>query len=206
MTDLDLERLGDLWRQKPNPKELEELRRAAEAARKRARLAQVVDFLLAVLVAVVVIGLVANNPEVETFVVGGGAILVLLFSQMRQRRLRMVEVKSLTGTAEEMIDQSIARLEATLRRTRFQLIGFIPAFLFGIGFAYLADARAAEEFLGWMRSDPRLRPIIFAAAAFLLGGMAIHLSQVMRRTHREVQRLIGMREAFRTERASSIPE
>lgn len=206
MTDLDLERLGDLWRQQPDPKELEELRRAAEAARKRARLAQVVDFLSALVVAAVVIVLVANNPEVETLVVGGGAILVLLYSQIRQRRLRAVEIKSLTGTAEEMLDQSIARLEATQRRIRFQLIGFVPAFLLGLGFAYMADARAAEAILGWMRSDLTPRLLTLAAAAAIAGGLALHSVRLLKRSRKELERLISLRNAFRQERESTLRE
>jgi hypothetical protein len=204
MTDLDLERLGDLWRQQPDPKELEELRRSAEAARKRARLAQVVDFLSALVVAAVVIVLVANNPEVETLVVGGGAIVVLLYSQIRQRRLRAVEIKSLTGTAEDMLDQSIARLEATQRRIRFQLFGFVPAFLLGLGFAYMADARAAEAILGWMRSDLTPRLLTLAAAAVIVGWLALHSVRLLKRSRKELERLISLRNAFRQERESSL--
>ena len=111
--DFDLDRLGDVWRQRPDPKELEALRRSAEAVRRRARWGQIVEVVAAVVVSAVVLLLVLSNPRTDTVVVGTGAILILLVSQIRQRRQRKLELMSLTGTAEQMLDQSIARIQAS---------------------------------------------------------------------------------------------
>ena len=80
MTDFDLERLGDVWRQQPDPAEMERLQRAAAAVGRRARLSQIVDIVAAIGVAAVVIALVLSNPRTETFVMGAAAILILLYS------------------------------------------------------------------------------------------------------------------------------
>ena len=88
MIDFDLDRLGDVWRQRPDPAELEALKRSAEIVRRRARWAQLIDIVAAVVVAAVVLLLVLSNPKVDTLLVGGAAILMLLGTQVRSRRLR----------------------------------------------------------------------------------------------------------------------
>src|SRR5690606_12347868 len=103
MTDLDLERLGTMWRQSPDPAEMENLRRSAAQVRKRARAAQRVDAIAALLVSLVILFLVLSNPKIDTLAVGGGALLILLTSQIRSRRLRKAELEALTGTTEEML-------------------------------------------------------------------------------------------------------
>ena len=204
--DFDLERLGDVWRQHPDPRELEELRRAAEAVRRRAQWAQRLDAVAAIVVAAVVLLIATRNPRVETLLVGGGAVVVLLWSHIRQRRLREVEIRSLTGNTEQMLDQSIARVEATLRRTRFQLIGFVPAFLLGLGFAYAADARRFTQALATLSADSSARILILLAVAFALAGMAFHLLRVRRRGTQELERLVSLRQSYQEEAESNSPE
>ena len=70
MTDLDLDRLGDVWRQRPTAAEMESLRRTADAVRRKARWGQYVDAAAAVLVAAVVVILVLSNPKIDTLLVG----------------------------------------------------------------------------------------------------------------------------------------
>ena len=43
MTDFDLDRLGELWRQDPEPAEIERMRQSAAAISRRARRAQLAD-------------------------------------------------------------------------------------------------------------------------------------------------------------------
>ena len=43
MSDFDLDRLGDVWRQQPDPEEVARLQKSAAAVARRARLAQVID-------------------------------------------------------------------------------------------------------------------------------------------------------------------
>ena len=91
MIDFDLDRLGDVWRQRPDPAELEHLKRSADAVRRRARWAQLIDIVAALVVAAVVLLLVLSNPKADTLLVGGAAILMLLGTQVRSRRLRQRE-------------------------------------------------------------------------------------------------------------------
>src|SRR5262245_53102612 len=101
MIEFDLDRLGDVWRERPDPAELERLQRTADRVRRRARWGQTIDIVSAVVVAIVVLLLVLSNPKIDTLLVGGAAILVLLGSQIRYRRLRQDELRSLTGSAEQ---------------------------------------------------------------------------------------------------------
>lgn len=199
MTDLDLERLGDMWRQQPDPAELAELRRAADVVRRRARWAQVADLVAAVAVAGVVLLLVLTNPKVDTFLAGGAAILVLLFGQHRQRRLRREELRGLAGSTQEMLDQSIARVEATMKRTRFQLIGMAPSFMLGLAIAALVDRRSGGGFLSRIVAEPQGGLVLAAGALVALVAALIYFGRSARRGRAELARLRAMRDAYRTE-------
>src|SRR5689334_22990125 len=109
MTDFDLDRLGDVWRQQPDPAEMARLQKSAADVAQRARVTQVTDIVVALVVAAVVIFLVASNPKPGTIALGTAAILVLLGSNIRLRRLRQVELQTLAGSTEDMLDQSIQR-------------------------------------------------------------------------------------------------
>ena len=194
--DLDLEHLGDVWRQRPTPAELAHLRQTAEAVRRRARWAQVVDVVAAVLVSGVVLLLITSNPEVDTMIVGGAAILVLLGGEIRSRRLRQEELRSLTGSTEQMLDQSIARMEATLKRTRFQLLGLPPAFLIGLTFAYFADpGRRLPSHL--VSNSWKIALLVAGVAAAVT--MFLYLVRSLRAGRKELGRLLALRQSYREE-------
>ena len=205
MSDLDLDRLGDVWREPPDPAELAELRRTAEAVRRRARWAQLIDVVAALVVAAIVVLLVARNPQADTLVVGAGAILILLVSQIRQRKLRAAELKSLTGSSEEMLDQSIERVQLSLKRSRFGAIALGPGFLLGLLVAYAAD-RSVADIGASAVIDPQLRTAIIVGAVFLviLGGASFVRSY--RKARRELDRLLSLQEAYRIERTSFTVE
>lgn len=195
MSDFDLDRLGDVWRQQPDPAEMERLQKSAAAVQRRARFAQVIDIATAVVVAAVVIVLVAFNPRPNTILVGSAAILLVLGSNIRLRKLRRVELSSLTGTTEDMLDQSIIRAETTLRHFRFNLLGVGPAFAVGL---ILAWAGRGRDLL------PTYQGSVLAAlgVAVLAGGFVYGL-RGMRRAGRELDRLKAMREAYRREHEST---
>jgi hypothetical protein len=204
MSDFDLDRLGDVWRQQPDPAEMERLRRTAIAVARRARVAAILDVLTALAVAGVVIVLVLANPKVQTFVMGSAAILVLLGSNLRQRKLRQVELKQLTGTTEEMLRQSIDRIETTLRHHKFTLYGIAPLFLATYIFAKIV-APNPGSLLGGLRETPWFRPITFGAGVAAVVALAIFLILSIRRGRRELNRLNVMRDAYSLERDSSAP-
>src|SRR3546814_19901661 len=87
----------------------------------------IVDYTLATACVLTIIYLIASTPKLEVMAVGGVALFMLVTGQLRQRRLRQLELKGLTGGTASMIDQSIVRAEATLKRTKSSLLLVIHA-------------------------------------------------------------------------------
>ena len=203
MTDFDLDRLGDMWRQEPDPAEMAALRRTAEAVARTARRAQIMDAALAIVVSVVVLILAFSNPQTEALLAGGAAIALMLFNSIRQRRLRRLELKSLTGSTEEMLDQSIARLRATLKRTRLGLIGAAPGMLIGLGFGAALERGPGSGLLAQFAAQPWLPISVALASLAILAAAFWHYSRTMRHDRNELERLVALREAFRQEDESS---
>ena len=199
MSDFDLDRLGDVWRQQPDPAEMERLQKSAAAVARRARFTQVIDIVAAIAVAAVVIFLVANNPKPGTVFVGSAAILVLLVSNIRLRRVRRIELAHLTGGTEEMLDQSIGRVETTVRHHRFSLLGIVPGLLAGGLVAYASQGRA---FLSATQTWP-FRSLLAPLGFLILLGIVFFSVRGIRRARRELGRLRSMREAYRREREST---
>jgi hypothetical protein len=202
MSDFDLDRLGDVWRQQPDPEEMQRLQRTAIAVARRARLAAIMDLCAAFAVAAVVIILVITNPKLQTVVMGSAAILVLLGSNIRLRRLRRIELMRLTGTTEDMLDQSIARVETTLRHHKFTLYAMPPVLLGTFIFA-ASVAPERRAILGAFADIFWFRTLLFAASTTALVAFAIFVIFSLRRCRRELNRLNAMREAYREERDSS---
>lgn len=199
MTDFDLERLGDVWRQDPDPAEIERLRRSAEGVARRAQQAQIAEATLAVVVSGVVLVLALSNPRPATLLVGAMAIALMLSSSIRQRKLRRLELKGLTGSTENMLDQSIARLRATLKRAKLALFSVPPGLALGLGFGAALDGDGGSGRLA------RATGIWWSPHAFvlvigvLLISMFAHYYFVIRRNRNELERLIAMREVFSEE-------
>lgn len=203
MTDLDLERLGDVWRQQPDAAEMESLRRSAAAVSRRARLSRVVDIGAALAVATVVILLVLSNPKIGTFLVGAAAILFLLGSNVRLRNFRQIELRSLSGSTEDMLDQSIERVETTLKHNRLSLFAAPPSLLLGLLVASTADREGVGSFLPVLR-DIHLSKVLLIGLAVAIFAIAVVVTALgIRRGRRELERLRTMREAYRHEHEST---
>ena len=198
MTDFDLDRLGDVWRQQPDQAEMERLQRTAAVVARRARLSNIVDIFAAVAVALVVIVLVASNPRFQTFAMGAAAILVLLGSNIRLRRLRRIELKGLTGSTESMLDQSIERIETTVRHNRFTLWAMGPGLVFGFALASILVPHR-DALLGRLGDAPLARMLWTGGWAVVILLLALFFAHGVRRGRRELGRLRKMREAYRQE-------
>lgn len=203
MSEIDLDRLGDLWRQRPDPAEMETLRRSAAAVSRRARWGRFVDIVAAIAVSGVVIYFALSRPGATTVTLSAALILILLWSQRRQHRLRAIEIASLTGTAEEMLDQSISRTVATIKRTRLQswlapLTFVIAAPFFALGARESVDRLVERLLLGAQQADPLV--------LIGLAGMpvwAIYSVLTIRSERRQLARLAALRESYREEDAAS---
>lgn len=202
MSEIDLDRLGDVWRAQPDPAEVEQLRRSAEAVRRRARLGQIADFWLALLVSVVVLALIISNPTVATGMVGGAAILLMLYSTVRQRRLRRLEFATLSGSTEHMLDQSIARARATIRRARFNLLTTPLGLPLGIALGAALDRGQRSDIYQRMTSEPSIAALVAIALLVAAAAICAYLVHVLRTTRRELEMLTQMREAYEEERAA----
>lgn len=199
MTEFDLDRLGDVWRQQPDAAEMARLQRSAAAVARRARFAQVTDIVGAVAVAGVVLFLVANNPEPATILMGTAAILVLLLSNIRLRRVRRIELGHLTGSTEEMLDQSIDRVETTLRHLRVSMIGFPLTVAVGVLLAYASLGNTVlDEAQNWP-----FRNMLMPLGIVGVVGVMIFAWRAIRRSRKELERLEAMREAYRREHEST---
>lgn len=201
MTEFDLDHLGDLWRAQPDPAEIERLRRSAEAVQRRARWGQVTDAWLALLVSAVVLTLIISNPRIETAAVGGGAIFFMLYSTIRQRRLRVLELATLGASTEHMLDQSIDRAKAIVQRTRFGLFLSPLGLPIGIGFGAALNLGQGSSLLQGLNARPLTLGMGLALAA---AGVAIclYFLRIGRNAQLELQRLQHMREAYHTEAAA----
>lgn len=129
-------------------------------------------------------------------------ILLLLYSQTRQRRFRQIELKSLTGDTATIIDQSVERVEAKLKRTRLGLLMTGPAVVFGFLLAFALDVDGSGEMLRGMWGDGRTRT---AASAVAIMVVLIAIAQTVtgfRQSKRELRRLRELQSSYRRERAA----
>ena len=186
---------------------MERLQRSAAAVRRRARLSQIVDVAVAVAVAGVVIILVLSNPRSEAFVMGAAAILVLLYSNYRLRKFRQVELRTLSGSTEDMLDQSIDRVEKTIKHNRFTLIALAPGIVMGALLASVAlPGDHIPSALGALHDVRPLRLFVMSSTLAVLAAGVIFLALGIRRARRELGRLVAMREIHRHERRSTARE
>lgn len=199
MSDFDLDRLGDVWRQQPDPEELDRLQRSAAAVARRARLSQITDIGVALAVSAVVIFFVASSPKLDTALIGAAALLVMLSSSMRLRRLRQVELRNLTGSTEDMLDQTIHRVETGLRYRRFSLIAVGPALLAGVLLPAFAQGR-----LPFPAQTMLFRVLLVLLGVLLVAAGTALALRAARRGKKELERLRAMRETYRRERESTV--
>ena len=206
MSELDLDRLGGVWRQRPDPAELEELKRAAETVRRRARWAQIVDFVAAIAVSGVVVMLILSNPRPQTLAVGGGAILLLLLSELRSRRLRQKELQSLTGSTKDMLDQSIERVSAAVSRAQSGLWLILPAFLLGLLVAHVTLPRSGGDVARRLDGNLDLGDLILAGAVVAMILTTIQVIRSLRKSRRELERLTALRDSYRVDEEAGSGE
>ncbi len=203
MNDLDLDRLGDLWRTSPDPAELDQLRRSAGLVQRRARVGQISDFLLAALVSAVVVMLVLSNPRLDTALLGGAAIVAMLLGTIRQRRLRQEELRTLSASTDQMLDQIEARLRSTVTRARLNLIGAAPAVLIGVAFGWTLDSGAGSPLLTRFSASPLTSLLVASVIVAILVIALAHFARALRQAKLELGEIIRMRDDFRSEADTS---
>jgi hypothetical protein len=202
MSDFDLDRLGNLWRQDPEPAEIEKLRLTARGVSRRARWAQFGDTAGALVAGAGLLVVCFANRNLQTLIPAGASILFMLISVIRTRKLREIEIRSLTGTTEEMIEQSIERVHATRKRIRFSALGLLAAIPLG---AWLVSTHGsgATHTLAAVGAGSRLYAVISAVLAALVLLMLLNAWRIWRQSADELDRFIALRDAYRREQDDS---
>ncbi|HKR25647.1 MAG TPA: hypothetical protein VJS15_10330 [Allosphingosinicella sp.] len=204
MTEIDLDRLGDVWRQQPDPAAIEELSRSAGKVRRRAKVSQIVDAVGAVVAIMVVLALMILNPRPEFLALGGATMFVLLVSNIRLRKLRQIELRNLTGSAEDMIEQSIERVKKTINYQRLCLFAMMPVLIAGYSAASLLVDHSRGGLLDFIfDSAPAVRVLWVGAGIGAMAGLTLLMAASLRRNRRELGKLCAMRDAYREEREST---
>jgi hypothetical protein len=199
VTDFDLDRLGSLWRTEPEPAEIGELKRSADRARRKARWLTVLDYALALVTTGAVILILAVNPRAEALLVGGAAVLVMITSLVRRRRLRRIELQSLIGDTESMLESAIARVEATAKRARSGLMVIGPSIFLGLLFAFIVDRGGGGAALPTLEAEAWRGLVVRGLLIFIIVATVTQLVLSIRRSRMELTRLIQLREAYRLE-------
>jgi Mn2+/Fe2+ NRAMP family transporter len=198
VTDFDLERLGELWREQPDPEEVERQRLAAREVARKARRAELAENVLAALTLLVILAVVSINPGTVSYGLGVLTAFLIVSSQLRQRRFRRAEIVSLTGETPTMLDRAIVRLEATLRRTRFGMLVIGPATAVGAFFALSVD-RPGEGTRILTFSQGTASVVIIILSTVVLLATILHLHSTMKKSQAELDRLRELRESYRVE-------
>lgn len=201
MTDAEFEDLGKLWRKEPSEEEMRELQRSARAVSRRARFAEALDWVLATVAICGAVAIVLYNPEPITIMAAGAAIVLSVIGQRRQLQLRVSEVQSLTGDTASMIERSILRVQATIKRARSGLVVLGPATLLGVFFGFVVDRGGGGQLLPQLRGT-----IALSIAIFIILATMAHLFYTVRRSRMELKRLILLREAYRLENEHEASE
>ncbi|MGF1550604.1 MAG: hypothetical protein ACFBQW_08790 [Sphingomonadaceae bacterium] len=196
MNEFDLDELGHIWRQQPSREEMTALVKSARRIRKRARIALIFDYMLAILVSGAVLASVIISARLETTIVGAAAIFIMLYSQIRERRYRMAELKSMTGNTEKMLDLAIEREEGRLKRSRSSLLYLGPATLLGIIFASVSSRKSIIQLID---GDSQFDPVVLAIVGLALLVITVHFFFTMKTSRKRLERLKYLRQDYNKE-------
>ena len=149
--------------------------------------------------AAIIIVLLVSNPRLETSLLGGATLLYMLYGTIRQRRLREIELRTLSGSTERMLDLMVARLEATVKRARLNLWSAVPGIAVGIGFGWALDRGTGSPLLTRFAASPLTAFIIAGTISVLAVLSVVHFTQALRRAKRELREITHIREDFQFE-------
>jgi hypothetical protein len=206
VSDFDLDRLGSLWRTEPEAEEMRELKRSADLARRKARWLMILDYALAGVTIGAVLLILAVNPKPEALLVGGAAVFVMITSLLRRRRLRRFELQGLVGDTESMLESSIVRIEATVKRAKSGLMVIGPSIFLGLLFGFIVDKGGGGAALPTIEGDAWRGVVVRGLFIFIVVATIAQLVLSIRRSRAELNRLIRLREAFRQEHEGSRPD
>jgi hypothetical protein len=126
----------------------------------------------------------------------------MLFSTVRQRRLRMIELATLSGSTEHMLDQSIERARATIRRARLNLLTTPLGLPLGIAFGAALDRGQGSGMYQRLTSEPLITALVSMTLLVAAATICVYLIRVRRAARQELERLTQLRQAYEAEGAA----
>jgi hypothetical protein len=206
VNEFDLDRLGSLWRTEPGAEELSKLRRSAESARRRAYWTSLLDYGLAAIAVSTVLMILAFNPNFEAILVGAAAVVVAIMSLTGRKRARRIELQSLAGDTESMLETSIAAVETRLKRSKSGLMVLGPSILLGVLFGFIVDKGGGGAALPTLEGEAWRGMVVRGLLIFIIGLTTIQLILSVRRSRAELDRLFQLQEAYRLEHEATPPD
>ncbi|HEX8261575.1 MAG TPA: hypothetical protein VF547_01745 [Allosphingosinicella sp.] len=197
MTDPDLQRLADLWRE-PDAADQGAFEALARRARLRGRIVAYLNFAaVAVTVGGVAIG-VFMKPGTVTMVAAIALILVTVVVLRKRRQIKQMTRTLETAGREAFIETSISNATANLRRTRLSLsffpIGVVVALFYKMSVRVGGRTELMlDAFLEWA---PSPRGLVTFAILGLLFAWGLRSAS---RTKRELRQLEELRSAYAEE-------
>jgi len=110
-------------------------------------------------------------------------------------------LRNLTGSTENMLQQSVERIETQLKHNRVTLLGLGPTCVVGALFAAAAIGRSGTSAI---RDIPLLRALLLGGSLAAVAVFILFLLFAIRRGRHEMDRLKAMREAYRQEHESTM--
>ena len=198
MTDPDLQKLADLWRETDAAEPQPAFEAMARKARRRGRIFAWLDFAaVAFILATSVIGFVMK-PGAITMVAAIALIVTTVIVTRKRRQIKQMTRTLDTASREAFVDTCISNATANLRRTRLSLAFFPLGVVVALTYKMALRAGGRTElipatFVEWVQTP---RGIITLALLVLLFAWGVGTA---RRIRRELRRLEELRAAYSEE-------
>lgn len=198
MTDPDLQKLADLWKEADASEPQPAFEAMARKARRRGRIFAWLDFAaVAFILATSVIGFVME-PGPITMAAAIALIVITVIVTRKRSQIRQMTRTLDTASREAFVDTSISNATANLRRTRLSL-AFFPLGVV-IALVYKMALRAGGRtdlipatFVDWVQTSRGIITMVLLALLFAWGV------RTERRIRRELRRLEELRAAYSEE-------
>ena len=198
MTDPDLQKLADLWKEADSSEPQPAFEAMARKARRRGRIFAWLDFAAVAFILVTSLVGFLMEPGPVTMVAAIALVVTTLIVTRKQRQIKQMTRTLDTASRSAFIDTSISNATANLRRTRLSL-AFFPLGVV-IALTYKMALRVGGrtelipgEFVDWVQTP---RGIITMALLALLFAWGLSTA---RRIRRELLRLEELRAAYAEE-------
>lgn len=198
MTDPDLQKLADLWKESDSAEPQPAFEAMARKARRRGRIFAWLDFAaVTFILATSLIGFFMT-PGAITMVTAIALIVTTLIVTRKRRQIKQMTKTLDTASREAFIDTSISNATANLRRTRLSLAFFPLGVVCALTYKMALRAGGRTElipatFVEWVQTSRGIITLVLLALLFAWG------LRTAGRVRRELRRLEDLRAAYSEE-------